>query len=246
MFCIHMFYLIICCLQLIHSYENTKQSQKIFGITKLGPCTALLDNGKKIELTSLDRPSKPRIDTKGDYYYKFNPCSSFKCGTNQSATCQEATNGNVDYILGEQDSVNFTISTDGTIVLNYMAKGPTPQTPRKSIIKCICDKKESYTFDTESPTFSYQMTFKSPCCCPDGCKNGGLSVGTILVIIFISILAVYLIVGILFMKFKNNASGIEMIPNSGLWRDVPGNIKSGITFSISKIRGRPSGSYSQL
>jgi hypothetical protein len=29
----------------------------------------------------------------------------------------------------------------------------------------------------------------------------------------------------LFMKFKNNASGIEMIPNSGLWRDVPGNIK---------------------
>jgi hypothetical protein len=41
-------------------------------------------------------------------------------------------------------------------------------------------------------------------------------------------MAVYLIVGILFMKYKNNASGIEIIPNSSLWIEMPGNIK--VTF----------------
>jgi len=51
MFRIHLFFLIVCFLQLIHSYDNTKQSKKNFGISKLGPCTALLDDGKKIDLS---------------------------------------------------------------------------------------------------------------------------------------------------------------------------------------------------
>ena len=66
------------------------------------------------------------------------------------------------------------------------------------------------------------------------------------------------------MKFRKNAQGIDMIPNSEMWREVPGNIKvnmikylnklkinlhliffkqNGMTFAISKIRGGP---YSQI
>jgi hypothetical protein len=47
-------------------------------------------------------------------------------------------------------------------------------------------------------------------------------------------MAVYLIVGILFMKYKNNASGIEIIPNSSLWIEMPGNIK--VTFLSESLK----------
>ena len=41
-------------IQLAYSYENksNKSAQQLnYGITKLGPCTVLLDDGKKIDLS---------------------------------------------------------------------------------------------------------------------------------------------------------------------------------------------------
>ena len=46
-------FLIVCYIGLIHSNKNnnnTKQLTQQFGITKLGPCTALLDDGRKVDL----------------------------------------------------------------------------------------------------------------------------------------------------------------------------------------------------
>ena len=41
--------------------------------------------------------------------------------------CQEATSGNVDYVIGEQDLVQFSLTTDGILMMQYTASGPQPQ-----------------------------------------------------------------------------------------------------------------------
>ena len=40
-----------------------------------------------------------------------------------------------------------------------------------------------------------------------------------------SLLFVYLTSGILIMKLKYKATGVQMLPNSALWTELPGNIK---------------------
>ena len=42
---------------------------------------------------------------------------------------------------------------------------------------------------------------------------------------FFSVVALYIIGGVIFMKYRNSASGIEMIPNIEIWKALPSNIK---------------------
>ena len=63
------------------------------------------------------------------------------------------------------------------------------------------------------------------------------------------------------MKFRHQATGINMIPNVEMWKEVPGNVKvrkalcqhfynyyhffkTGISFAVGKVSGK--GGYSQL
>ena len=49
---------------------------------------------------------------------------------------------------------------------------------------------------------------------------------------FFSLLIVYLVAGMIFMKFVKKAEGKEVIPNSSFWFSIPGNIKvSRFTFN---------------
>jgi len=50
-------------------------------------------------------------------------------------------------------------------------------------------------------------------------------------------LALYFVVGILFLKFARNASGVEMIPQHDFWFSLPGLVKDGVMFIVNKIRG---------
>ena len=42
---------------------------------------------------------------------------------------------------------------------------------------------------------------------------------------FAVLLVVYLVGGVLFMRFVRNGSGVEVIPNSGFWCGFPGYVK---------------------
>jgi hypothetical protein len=54
---------------------------------------------------------------------------------------------------------------------------------------------------------------------------------------FFSLLFVYFVGGILFLKFARGAEGIEMIPNYGFWSMLPGLIKASHSF-FDKQAGR--------
>ena len=43
--------------------------------------------------------------------------------------------------------------------------------------------------------------------------------------------------GALFMRYRRDQHGLEMIPNREFWALLPGLIKDGFLFCISKVRG---------
>ncbi|RNA04783.1 hypothetical protein BpHYR1_035714 [Brachionus plicatilis] len=67
------FYLFICVNSKI---LNQSLSSKII---PLSPCKAQLNDGRLIDLTSLDDPTNPRVAEKAGFKYKFNPCSPIPC-----------------------------------------------------------------------------------------------------------------------------------------------------------------------
>jgi len=94
-----------------------------------------------------------------------------------------------------------------------------------------------------STSFSFRLTHK--CCCPNACQAaGGLSGGSILLIIFFCLAFSYLVLGAVFLKYKRGATGKEVIPNATFWSGIPGLVKDGFLFVISPCSKR--GSYNQV
>ncbi|XP_046846386.1 uncharacterized protein LOC124440108 [Xenia sp. Carnegie-2017] len=65
--------------------------------------------------------------------------------------------------------------------------------------------------------------------------HGGISVGTILCIIFLVVILLYLVIGIAWTH-KQGAHGKERIPNYEFWREIPGLIQDGSVFSVKKTK----------
>ncbi|KAK3737157.1 hypothetical protein RRG08_016462 [Elysia crispata] len=71
---------------------------------------------------------------------------------------------------------------------------------------------------------SYLFEMKHQAVCLDA-PSGGLSVGSILLIVFFSVAFVYLVVGFLYSRFVLGAKGMEQIPNYEFWKDF-GNLQA--------------------
>lgn len=94
------------------------------------------------------------------------------------------------------------------------------------------------------------FTFQSPNCCPNkNPSNGkGLTGGSILLIVFFSVIAVYLISGMLYMKFFKQQNGLDLIPHRAFWLLIYDYIKSGFSFTKDKITGssRTTNNYQKI
>jgi len=121
---------------------------------------------------------------------------------------------------------------------------------RQFEIDLACDPKAGVgapVFSGESPTLHYNFLWTSAYGCPKnggGSGGGGLSGGSIFLILLLVLAVVYLVAGVLFNKFKRQASGVELIPNVGFWTSLPGLVKDGVLFIVHKFTKR--GSYQQV
>jgi hypothetical protein len=89
----------------------------------------------------------------------------------------------------------------------------------------------------------------SPAGCPtnvDLTLVGGISPGSVLLIIFFVLLVAYLLIGTLYMRFARGAQGAEMIPNVEFWGNLPGLVKDGVAFAWRKITCSPAPSYAHV
>jgi len=145
----------------------------------------------------------------------------------------------------------FSSTQKDDVVITYTDKTGYLRT---SEVTCICD--QSYTgkpgLTSQGELYSkFKFEMRHACCCKDVCKDGmtageggSLSGGSILLILCFVLLAVYLLIGTLFMKYKKGAIGTEIVPNKDFWTDIPHLVKDGLTFVLSPCTKRSS--YNQV
>ncbi|RNA34492.1 hypothetical protein BpHYR1_048774 [Brachionus plicatilis] len=135
-----------------------------FKTKKLSDCKAELDDGRIVDLSSLDNPSNPISVIYENQEYFYNPCTAIECDPNSiknTAICQKIKDSHEEYNCGEQNTAFFDFKNNNLYI--------------------------SYT-SRDRPAKNYFLNLKSPCCCPNKCngkkptKSGGLSLGSVLLI----------------------------------------------------------------
>ncbi|XP_041366427.1 uncharacterized protein LOC121381253 isoform X1 [Gigantopelta aegis] len=207
--------------------------------TKTGPCTCRNSKGT-IDLSALASTSgSPRFQDLagiGQWLYSWNPCVAFTEGScSNVAACQTTTGKKKYYNIGTQDSATFNTDSTGKVTLSYSAT--QEKFTRTTSIGLICDntQESALVFNGETPPssghFFFTLNSKHACIKPD--SKGGISTGSILCIVFFSVLFVYMVGGVAFQIFVRKESGEKMVPNYVIWSALPGLIKDGILFTVT-------------
>jgi len=240
-------FLALCVLELVHSDQQV--------VTPV-PCTWTdAATGKNYDISPLMNSANDYFIPKGTFPNQgwdiwINVCRPLvvsTCGPN-AAGCQQwdpkSTGGHAT--MGSASAVQYqTAAIPGFENFGLTAEYAQGDLDRRMEIDFSCDPNAgtgSPAFKNEGPTHHYNFVWSSQYACP--VKAGGLSPGSIMLIIIASLLVIYLVAGILFNKFKRQLGGIEMIPNVEFWISIPGLVKDGVMFLINKITKR--GQYSQM
>ncbi|XP_059174382.1 uncharacterized protein LOC131954619 [Physella acuta] len=194
-------------------------------------CSCMTEKGE-ISLKSLSKsePYESDFKAKNEQYY-WEPCQDFTMGTVKAGAVQVQVPA-MYYDIGAHVNAGSAVDQDG-VPLFYMV---AVDGQRTTFVRCICSDELSFQFEKEDPQTNYHFTLKAKNCCPGHSDSGGsssLSVGSILVIVFFSLLVCYLLLGIIYQSSIRKASGREIIPNAGLWLAIPGLIKDGVLFSFT-------------
>ncbi|XP_070565871.1 uncharacterized protein [Ptychodera flava] len=230
---------------------------------KINSCKCRLDDGMVVDLKELGKNDgtarfQDLLSTSDYYYYSYNPCYDFTDGTGDCqnvAACQKSSPGVAqrDYDLGNQASASF-VTEGNDLFLQYSGSGTADPTQRTSKVKLICsnsgtpDALIAYGESSAgSTTYNFEL-YSQHCCGKEdtGGGDGGLSAGSILCIIALVLVIVYLIGGVLIMKFVKKETGSDLIPNKGFWVSLPGYIKDGFLFAISPCRKGGRDTYNEI
>jgi len=143
--------------------------------------------------------------------------------------------------MGIATSQQFLVASStfqqGTYGVSLLYTGGADSRETQIDFKCNPSKGTGApVFAGENPTHHYLFQWESAIACPPG--KGGLSVGSILLIIVLCLLVVYFVAGVLFNKFKRQLTGVEIIPNVTFWTSIPGLVKDGVMFLVNKVRNR--------
>ncbi|XP_022079585.1 uncharacterized protein LOC110973228 [Acanthaster planci] len=220
--------------------------------TKIDDCSCRIPDGKEINIRSLgyNGSRAPRFgfaQAWGPWEYAYNPCyawtDSNKC--RNIVACQQSTDFLSEFAIG--DPTATWTHDDRNYNIEYSSLGDDNIT-RTSVVKLVCDVKadeptlEMFGFSPVGPAHvEYDFTLTSKCACPGFCPSstatnkptfnplhcGMISPGSVLFIIVPVLIVVYLVAGVLFMKFVRHAEGTELIPNRDIRTNLFGSIRDG-------------------
>ncbi|KAK3591139.1 hypothetical protein CHS0354_040204 [Potamilus streckersoni] len=232
---------------LVFCWSQIKTVRSQEDCTDKDPCKCTLKNGSVVDLSSLGKTdSTPRfkdvLSVDGNYY-SYNPCYGFNEGSEctDSAVCR--TDPSQKIHAGLVKPVDGTINYDSEnnkFIVQYL--NPSAGAV---VVNLVCDAGSSdplFRADGMVMEGLYTLTLTSRCACLDGCKGrvpvpgprpGSFSAGTLLCLIFVSLVVVYVIGGIAFMRYRD-AHGLDMIPNVDFWKILPGLIKDGVVFTCGR------------
>jgi len=93
--------------------------------------------------------------------------------------------------------------------------------------------------DQATSTFFFLWSTAQTCPTADSVFGyTGLSIGWIMIIIFLSVLVAYAVSGVLINKYYRKMEGSELIPNVSFWTEVPSLVKDGIVYTVRTIKSK--------
>ncbi|KAH9500959.1 Cation-dependent mannose-6-phosphate receptor [Bulinus truncatus] len=205
---------------------------------KVGPCSCTFSDSH-IDLSPIVSGPGPlfkdQYDSQYNSQYSYNPCIAFtESSCSNVAVCQSHFGSY--FSCGTQESAIFKYDSSSKLVTIQYASTDQGVT-RTSLVtlKCTKDSASNMLIATgESPTQVYNFELQSKYACEQpGGLSVAISVGSILLIIFFSVLCVYLIAGILFQKLGRKAVGSEIVPNHSFWFSLPSLLKDGTFFVLT-------------
>ncbi|XP_065053224.1 uncharacterized protein LOC135682311 isoform X2 [Rhopilema esculentum] len=198
------------------------------------PCSCRFDDGRKISLRPIDRKGSPRftvISATTGATFKYNPCTPFSADKPSGQcvnvlACQSGLIGATPIALAYPNSTASKYdSRKDKYTFVYTGGSTGSQNLRyKTILVLNCDKKAdspSLTSFQYTEAFTYEATLTSKYACP----SSVLSTGSILCIVFFSLLLAYLVIGTLLNKFAFHKEGSDVIPQRIFWLKFPGLVK---------------------
>lgn len=138
-------------------------------------------------------------------------------------------------------------SLDGsTVELKYTGGDPVPPPgppdpgPREAIVRLTCGSAafgdalyvDASNRPKDGNAYVYEVDAKSSYAC------GGVSGGTVFIIILICLIVVYIVAGIIVNKFVRHEETMDKIfPHFEFWKESPILAKEGTMFVLSKVTG---------
>nr|XP_002126668.1 putative mannose 6-phosphate receptor-like protein C530.09c [Ciona intestinalis] len=216
------------------------------------PCRCdLVDGSGIIDISSLGNHSYPRWTNisaptpLNGPLYSYNPCYPFTDGNLKNLAALQIASGD-KYDIGSQTTAVF-VQVGDQIAINYTANSLLGDSRHSQVtLTCSKGKQDNFIVKGEVTPNSgfYKFELVGNTLCPKK-SGGGLSAGSVLLIIFFVLLFVYLVGGILYNRYKNEETGLDMLPNKEFWASLPGLIADGIKFIFGGCKASPS-SYDNI
>jgi cation-dependent mannose-6-phosphate receptor len=213
-------------------------------------------NEAKKRLAPLIGKKYPSIESP-EWQFEVGICTSVGDKADTAVLQKKMKNGEAtqeSHILGSLTDTHVILGTDW-IMLEYRQgetyTGHCNNEPKRAVIMITCDRdaddsSTSMVYMEEEKTKTeqcyYLFEMKHQAVCPVVSSSASLSVGTILIIVFVSVVGVYLLVGFAYSRFVLRAKGVEQIPNYEFWKDF-GNLQADGCDFLCRSKGRRRSSH---
>ncbi|CAF1034175.1 unnamed protein product [Adineta ricciae] len=225
----------LCCLLLCLIQTITCDSSCIYDV----------GNGQKLDIRTLGNangkgPKYDNIPNSSPVPYTFNwngcfPYSKAKGDCTNAAACYTDKNTGASTLIAKHDKVDFE-NHENVYTLIYH----TSSILLTVYLTCREDGVEKINGRQDDQQI-FNIYLQSPCCCPGKCHYSGdrsLSGGAIFIIILFVLLVVYIVGGMIFLRYARGATGADMIPNRLMWLGIVSYAIDGVRYSIQVVRQR--------
>ncbi|XP_035697321.1 cation-dependent mannose-6-phosphate receptor-like [Branchiostoma floridae] len=214
---------------------------RIAGDCVIDTAEGLQDKEKKLlerlaPLTKANQLFKFR-DNPYNYEYKARICNPVESSKPDAGIIQVDRNGSAEHSLGMISKVNIKAGNNW-MMLEYRGGDKYHShcngLERTSIIMILCDSStvegtmsiiEEHTRSNEEDCYYLFELYSNVVCSAKSSIPGGLSVGSVLVLIFVVVVGCYFLFGFLYQRFVVGAKGMEQIPHFSFWKDF-GNLQA--------------------
>jgi len=107
---------------------------------------------------------------------------------------------------------------------------------RETTLLITCGSVEDFIV-TEGSTCHYTIEMKSKAACLHDSGDGGISGGTVFLIILLVSVFLYVAIGCAVCIKKYERRGLDACPHKDFWAAIPGLVKDGCSFTVGKLKG---------